>query len=102
MARVRCQREPSQDEAFRRADGQYRWHLQRGVPLRDEAGNIVMVWCPHDIEERKSAEGKIRDKKQSSVRFSTPCPNLFGIRAGSRRLYATAPLKVTSASLLDQ
>src|SRR6516165_183757 len=33
---------PFEDEVrFRRADGHYRWHLQRGVPLRDEVGNIV-------------------------------------------------------------
>src|SRR6266478_2285466 len=33
---------PFEDEVrFRRVDGRYRWHLQRGVPLRDEAGNIV-------------------------------------------------------------
>jgi PAS domain S-box-containing protein len=42
---------------FRRADGQYRWHLQRGVPLRDKAGNILK-WCGvlTDIEDRKRAE----------------------------------------------
>ena len=26
---------------FRRANGQHRWHLQRGVTLRDEDGNIL-------------------------------------------------------------
>jgi PAS domain S-box-containing protein len=42
---------------FRRADGQYRWHLDRGVPLRDEAGNIVKWYgVLTDIEERKQAE----------------------------------------------
>ncbi len=28
---------------FRRSDGQYRWHLDRGVPLRDE--DIVSTDC---------------------------------------------------------
>jgi PAS domain S-box-containing protein len=42
---------------FRRADGQYRWHLDRGVPLRDEAGSIVKWYgVVTDIEERKQAE----------------------------------------------
>ena len=56
--------EPCEDEVrFRRADGQYRWHLQRGVPLRDEAGNIVKWYgVLTDIEDRKTAEGKIREQ----------------------------------------
>src|SRR3984957_17658882 len=42
---------------FRRSDGQYRWHLDRGVPLRDEAGNIVNWYgVVTDIEDRKRAE----------------------------------------------
>src|SRR5262249_11244805 len=41
---------------FRRADGQYRWHLCRGVPLRDEGGNIVKWYgVLTDIEDRKQA-----------------------------------------------
>jgi PAS domain S-box-containing protein len=49
---------PHENEVrFRRADGQYRWHLDRGVPLRDEAGNIVKWYgVLTDIEERKQAE----------------------------------------------
>jgi formate hydrogenlyase transcriptional activator len=42
---------------FRRADGEYRWHLVRGVPLRDEAGNIVKWYgVITDIEDRKRTE----------------------------------------------
>src|ERR1700691_5195829 len=42
---------------FRRADGEYRWHLQRGVPLREEAGNVVKWYgVLTDIEDRKRAE----------------------------------------------
>ena len=54
--------EPCEDEVrFRRADGQYRWHLQRGVPLRDEAGNIVKWYgVLTDIEDRKRAEESLR------------------------------------------
>ena len=49
---------PHEDEVrFRRSDGQYRWHLDRGVPLRDEDGNIVKWYgVTTDIEDRKRAE----------------------------------------------
>jgi PAS domain S-box-containing protein len=55
-------RQPFQDEArFRRADGIYRWFLCRGIPLRDEAGNIIK-WYGQltDIEDRKRAEARVR------------------------------------------
>src|SRR6266436_345092 len=40
----------------RRSDGQYRWQLDRGVPLRDEDGNIVKWYgVTTDIEHRKRA-----------------------------------------------
>jgi PAS domain S-box-containing protein len=45
----------------RRSDGQYRWHLDRGVPLRDEDGNIVKWYgVTTDIEDRKRAEEALR------------------------------------------
>src|SRR5580704_15504537 len=41
----------------RRLDGQYRWQLDRGLPLRDEDGNIVKWYgVTTDIEDRKRAE----------------------------------------------
>src|SRR5579862_1752528 len=50
--------EPHESEVrFRRADGQYRWHVDRGLPLRDADGNI-MKWygVVTDIEDRKRVE----------------------------------------------
>jgi hypothetical protein len=45
----------------RRSDGQYRWQLDRGVPLRDEDGYIVKWYgVTTDIEDRKRAEEALR------------------------------------------
>src|SRR5208283_87337 len=50
--------DPFEDEArIRSRDGKYRWFLLRGVPLRDERGNIVRWYATAiDIEDRKQAE----------------------------------------------
>ena len=51
--------EPFEDEArfCCAADGEYRWFLARGVPLRDKRGKIVRWYgILTDIEDRKRAE----------------------------------------------
>ncbi|HEX8896685.1 MAG TPA: PAS domain-containing protein, partial [Terriglobales bacterium] len=47
---------------FRRvSDGEYRWHLNRGIPLRDSAGNLIkFVGTSTDIEDVKRAEEALR------------------------------------------
>jgi PAS domain S-box-containing protein len=57
--------QPHENESrYRRSDGQYRWHLDRGVPLRDEAGNIVKWYgVATDIEDRKSAEEALQQNQ---------------------------------------
>jgi PAS domain S-box-containing protein len=54
--------EPVELEArLRRFDGQHRWFLFRGEPLRDDSGNIVRWYGTNtDIEERKRAETALR------------------------------------------
>ncbi len=48
----------------RRSDGQYRWHLDRGVPLRDEDGNVVKWYgVTTDIEDRKRAEEALQQNQ---------------------------------------
>jgi len=57
---------PHENESrYRRSDGQYRWHLDRGMPLRDEDGNIVKWYgVTTDIEDRKRAEEALRRAEQ--------------------------------------
>jgi PAS domain S-box-containing protein len=62
-----------EDEArFRRAaDGEYRWFLVRGVPLRDQHGTIVRWYGTlTDIEDRKDAE-QLRADLTHASRVST-------------------------------
>jgi PAS domain S-box-containing protein len=54
--------EPHESEVrFRQADGQYRWHLDRGLPFRDDEGNIIKWFgVVTEIEGRKRAEEALR------------------------------------------
>jgi PAS domain S-box-containing protein len=54
--------EPFQAELrIRRADGQFRRHLSRRVPLRDDKGNILKWYAAAlDIEDQKKAEDALR------------------------------------------
>jgi PAS domain S-box-containing protein len=57
---IRTGRQFEDEVRFRLADGQYRWHLQRSVPLRDEGGNIVKWYgVLTDIDDRKRAEEQL-------------------------------------------
>jgi hypothetical protein len=50
---------------FRRADGQNRWHLVSGLPLRDEPGNILKWYgIVTDIDDRKRAEALLAVEKR--------------------------------------
>jgi len=46
---------------MRRFDGEYRWFLLRGSPLRDELGKIAKWYGTNtDIDDRKRAEEELR------------------------------------------
>jgi PAS domain S-box-containing protein len=47
-------------------DGSYRWHLSRGIPVRDEAGWIVKWFgTATDIENVKKAEAQLRQLNET-------------------------------------
>ena len=75
---------------FRRAsDGQYRWHLGRALPFRNEQGEIVKWFdtCT-DIGDRKRAEEAQRFLVEAS---DSMCPSPSNLR-NSRRLSLVSPV----------
>jgi PAS domain S-box-containing protein len=58
--------EPYEAETrVRRADGQYRWHIRRVVPLRDRRGQLVRWYgIGTDIEDLKQAEAKLAESER--------------------------------------
>ncbi len=51
---------------FRRSDGEYRWFLFRGSPLRDRSGKVAKWYGTNtDLEERKRAEDALRASEAS-------------------------------------
>jgi formate hydrogenlyase transcriptional activator len=69
----------------RRSDGQYRWQLDRGVPLRDEDGNVVKWYgVTTDIEDRKRAEDKIREQEVELRQMLDLAPQLVGVYGPNR------------------
>src|SRR5258706_10547163 len=87
--------EPHESEVrFRGADGEYRWHLDRGLPLRDEEGNIIKWYgvvtdiedrkrveeaLRADITERKTAEDTIREQEAELRQVLDFAPQLIGV-----------------------
>lgn len=55
------------ESRVRGADGTYRWMLIRGVPFRDESGQIIKWFgtCT-DIEEQKRAAAELREAKETA------------------------------------
>jgi formate hydrogenlyase transcriptional activator len=78
------------ESRVRRADGEYRWFLQREEPLRDEAGEIVKWYGSSiEIDERKTAEQKIREQETEFRQILDLAPQLIAVYGPNReRLYA--------------
>jgi PAS domain S-box-containing protein len=86
---IRASGMPGELEArLRRFDGEYRWFLFRGVPLRDEHGNLVKWYgSSTDIEDRKRAEEELRRSEAKLVeaqRVSQTGSFVWNVSTGER------------------
>src|SRR6202521_4452149 len=82
---------PGEMEArLRRFDGEYRWFLIRAAPLSDETGKIVYWYgSSTDIEDRKRAEGKLRQDTGEFRRTTHAIPQTIIVQdPGGTPLYA--------------
>ncbi|HTA43264.1 MAG TPA: ATP-binding protein [Bryobacteraceae bacterium] len=59
------------EHRFRRADGQYRWHLTRARPMRDASGRISMwIGSNTEIHEQKEREAELRRANEDLQQFA--------------------------------
>ena len=84
---------------LRAANGTYRWFLSRGVPLRDDRGNIVRWYAMlADIDDRKQTEEKLqqenvalREEIDKSSMFEEIVGSSAALRAVLSRVTKVAP-----------
>jgi diguanylate cyclase (GGDEF)-like protein/PAS domain S-box-containing protein len=63
------------EHRIKRADGNFQWHLSRGVPLRDAQGKIVKWFgTATNIHEQKRAEGALRESEERFRSLFTSAP----------------------------
>src|SRR6185503_5177249 len=83
------------ESRVRRADGKYRWFMHHKEPLRNEVGEIVKWYGSSiDIQERKTAEEKIREQEAELRQILDLTPQHIGVFAPSG-----APLYLNHAGL---
>jgi PAS domain S-box-containing protein len=70
--------EPGEVEArLRGFDGEYRWFLFRGCPLRDDSGKVLKWYGTNtDIEDRKRAEEALRERERDLTMIIETMPAL--------------------------
>jgi len=82
---------------FRRNDGQYRWHLSRSLPIKNEQGVITLwVGTATDIHDRKVAEDALKQSEQQIRSLVESAPFPIGVYIGKEMR-----IQLANQSILD-
>ncbi|HEX8892580.1 MAG TPA: PAS domain S-box protein, partial [Terriglobales bacterium] len=90
---------------FRRvSDGEYRWHLNRGIPLRDSGGNLIkFVGTSTDIEDVKRAEEALRASEQELRLIVDTIPGMVCmLKADWEVEFVNKPLREYFGKMLEE
>jgi PAS domain S-box-containing protein len=87
------------EQRFLRKDGQYRWHLSRAVPVRDEAGALVMwIGSNTDIHDVKLVESELARRLRAERRHSAV---LAKVASASNQLHTSASMDAIAGELVE-
>jgi PAS domain S-box-containing protein len=87
------------EQRFLRADGEYRWHLSRAVPVRDEAGALAMwIGSNTDIHDVKLVESELARRLRAERRHSAV---LAKVASASNQLHTSASMDVIAGELVE-
>jgi two-component system cell cycle sensor histidine kinase/response regulator CckA len=84
----------SAEYRIRRRDGAWRWHLSRGVSIRDAGGRVIrMAGVTTDVTDWREAEGALRESEARFRSLATSAPlGIFLADAAGRVVYANPRL----------
>jgi PAS domain S-box-containing protein len=75
------------EHRVQRADGEFRWHLSRGLPLRNEQGEIIKWFgTATDIHEQKQIQAALSQSEQRFRLAVDNIPDAFVIYDADRRI----------------
>ena len=68
------------EHRLRRYDGEYRWHLSRGAPMRDEVGKLVMwIGTSTDIDDVKQAQRALQESENRFRAMADASPTMIWV-----------------------